>query len=265
MAKKSEPQKASPKSLDVSELMRDNDQPNFLNQMQEDFKKMMIDKQVLQKCIETFLDEIIDQLTLGIIFDLHRKFKTKAYCLEVKENEEEADAEQSEELPLSPVKSSPQKCVCPNCAQQVAALRFARHLAKCMGLSNNSRSSRNASRRAATNKEKGASSSSSYSANSDDDNDEDWNPRMNRKKDKSFSPKKKGTPKRSSEPDLAEAINTDTGETDEAKNLRHTRSNSSSPDSLSGSGNITPKKRDKFKKMGKGKERSSASTSLKFD
>ena len=64
-----------------------------------------------------------------------------------------------------PVKK-PQECVCPNCARTLAAIRFAPHLEKCMGMGRNS--SRIASKRLL----RGQAGDGEY--NDDNDVDYDW-------------------------------------------------------------------------------------------
>ncbi|ENN72043.1 SAGA-associated factor 11 homolog [Dendroctonus ponderosae] len=263
---------------ELNELVEQDENPNLFEHLYEDFQEMMKNKQVLKGCVESFFDNAVDEATLGIIFDVHRKFKTNAYCLEVHQLGEEDETSKNEAFQQASVKNC-QKFNCPNCERTVAPLNFARHLAKCMGIRSDSRSSRTATRRAVTIKDKEDTSSYGNFA-SDDDDDEDWSTRKStKKKDKNGGKKGRGTPKKNVElQEYADATNVDIeGSYDEVTNLRYmmdngrrsfgfdlqdSRSNSSSP--TDGTGSYTPsKKRDKAKKKNKGK--GSPSTSLSFD
>lgn len=46
-----------------------------------DFHDIVSDKQVLRRTTEKFLNNMIDQITLGIIFDEHRKAKINGFDL----------------------------------------------------------------------------------------------------------------------------------------------------------------------------------------
>ncbi|XP_050296452.1 SAGA-associated factor 11 homolog [Anthonomus grandis grandis] len=264
--------------LNLEDLVDREEDPGLFDHLEQDFKDLLSNKQVLQNSVEKFLNNLFDEITLGLIFDLHRKYKTRAYG-PVTENGDDDDEHKQIVFPThNPVKNN-QKCICPNCEKIVAPLRFARHLAQCMGVSDTSRPSRHATRRAATNKDKG--DPSAYAGvPSDDDDDEDWNSRRNnKKKDKNGGKKNRGTPKKNAEQEVVDPINVDVeGGFDEVPNLRYmidqdrrsyssdlheARSSSSSP--VEGVGCLTPpKRRDKSKKK-KRKERGSPGTSLSFD
>lgn len=117
---------------ELDELVEEDQNPNLFEHLTEDFQEMMKNKQVLRGCVESFFDNAVDEATLGIIFDVHRKFKTKAYCLEVNQLGEEDETSKNDAFQQASVKNS-QKFNCPNCERTVAPLNFARHLAKCMG------------------------------------------------------------------------------------------------------------------------------------
>lgn len=259
--------------LQVSDLIDHDENTDLFENLSEDFQEMMSDKLVLRNCIDKFIENLIDQFTLGIIFDLHRKYKINAYCLEVEDSDDDDDdSSESDVFQQVNIKKN-QDCVCPNCDRAVGASRFAPHLETCMGMGRVSRSSRNASRRVANNKDK--NDTSSYGGiPSDDDDDVDWNSserKRNRKKDKNGGKKNRGTPKKNLEPEPVEPLNVDIEGDDEELtilrdmlHLQDRRPNSASPAEGSGTSN-TPKKRDKSKKKNKTKDRSSPSTSMSLD
>lgn len=117
---------------DLDGLVEQDTRPNLFQRLTEDFQDMMSNKQVLRSCIEKFVDNLVDEFTLGVVFDLHRKFKTNAYCMEIQDDGEEDDPNKVEVLQQASVKNY-QKFSCPNCDRTVAPLGFARHLSKCMG------------------------------------------------------------------------------------------------------------------------------------
>lgn len=48
----------------------------------KEFHEIVSNKEVLSTATEKFLNNIIDEITLGIIFDLHRKYKTDSFSLD---------------------------------------------------------------------------------------------------------------------------------------------------------------------------------------
>ncbi|CAH1982416.1 unnamed protein product [Acanthoscelides obtectus] len=175
-------------------------QNKSLNQLASDLHELVSNKQDLRSAVEHFFDQLVDEFTLGIIFDVHRKFKTNAYDLDLENgaggNGTGIDEDEDEEEAPA--------CICPNCNRAVAASRFASHLEKCMGI--RTRSLRNASRRTDNN-------SSGHNDNgglnrettafasgipSDDDGDPDWSSadRRKKKKQKNGGKKGRGTPKK---------------------------------------------------------------------
>lgn len=162
----------------------------LFNNLAKDFHELVSNQQALRTSVENFLNNIIDELTLGIIFDLHRKYKTNAYDLDVDESCDEGYAD-LESLSQHKLKK-PQDCVCPNCDRAVAATHFAPHLEACMGMGRTSRL-RNAARRVASNsKDRENSAYGGIASDDDDDDDADWGSRDRRKKKKD---KKKGSKK----------------------------------------------------------------------
>ena len=112
-------------------------------------------------------DEIVDELVLGVAFDVHRSVKTGLFAILETESptklksamEIDSNLNQTNlgmdvfgqvittQFGVPPLKKQPE-CTCPNCQRNLAASRFAPHLEKCMGMGRNS--SRLASRRLAT-------------------------------------------------------------------------------------------------------------------
>ncbi|KAJ8925767.1 hypothetical protein NQ315_009615 [Exocentrus adspersus] len=236
----------------------------------KDLHELVSNKQALRMSVENFLNSLIDEMTLGIIFDLHRKYKTNAYDLEVDDSCDDDDSGDMDAFSQPNLKKI-QDCNCPNCGRAMATIRFSSHLETCMGMGGRNSRSRNASRRAASNSN---DRDSSYSGiPSDDDDDADWNSgdRRKKKKEKNGGKKNRGTPKKIFEPDLVEPVNIDVeGDDDELTNLRdilhlQDHSNSTSPtDSASSSGSIKKKDKSKSKKSGK-RDRTSPSLNISLE
>lgn len=166
------------------------DQKQLFNSLAKDFHELVSNKQLLRTSVENFLNNLVDEMTLGIIFDLHRKYKTNAYDLEVDDSCEEDDSGDMDIFSQYNLKKI-QDCNCPNCDRAVAATRFAPHLEACMGMGRSR--SRNASRRVANNSN---DRDNSYGGiPSDDDDDVDWNSgdRRKKKKEKNGSKKNRGS------------------------------------------------------------------------
>ncbi|KAF7278507.1 SAGA associated factor 11kDa isoform X2 [Rhynchophorus ferrugineus] len=229
----------------LEEIVDHDEDINLFENLIKDFEEMMSDKEVLQSCIRSFIDNLVKELTLGIIFDLHRKYRTNAYCLEVESGDEE-DSNDGDIFQQPNVKKNQEtRSVCPNCDGAVAASRFATHLDKCMGMSR----LRSSSRRVANNQEKNDNSSNVWDGiPSDDDNDADWSStkkKRNRKKKKDVKKKTRGE-----EDDLTKFS--------DMLHLQDRRSHSMSP-ADGASSSSSPKKRDKTKKRTRGKDSPSSS------
>ncbi|XP_023244752.1 ataxin-7-like protein 3 [Centruroides sculpturatus] len=134
-------------------------------------------------------EDIMDEVILGLCFDVHRAVKLGIFFLD-EPKEDEKKYEIVDEIGLDVFGQVPLKkqieCVCPNCQRSLAASRFAPHLEKCMGMGRNS--SRIASKRIA-NSGKGESDVDDY------DNDSDWNYSSDRKSSK--KKRDKNSPRRS--------------------------------------------------------------------
>lgn len=166
------------------------DQKQLFSSLAKDFHELVSNKQLLRTSVENFLNNLVDEMTLGIIFDLHRKYKTNAYDLEVDDSCEEDDSGDMDIFSQYNLKKN-QDCNCPICERAVVAARFAPHLATCMGMGRINRS-RNASRRVAHNS---TDRDNSYGGiPSDDDDDIDWNSgdRRKKKKEKNGGKKNRG-------------------------------------------------------------------------
>ncbi|CAH1116580.1 unnamed protein product [Phaedon cochleariae] len=244
------------------------DQKQLFSSLSRDFHDLISDKQQLRASLENFLNNLVDEFTLGIIFHLHRKYKTNAYDLDVSDSCDENEPGDIDIFSQHNLKKT-QDCVCPYCDRAVAAPRFAPHLETCMGLGRLGRS-RNAARRVASS----SKDSSNYGGPpTDDEDDADWSTgdRRKKKKDKNCSKKGRGTPKKNYEPEPVDSLNVDVeGEDDELSNLRdilhlQDHSNSTSPaDSASSSGSTKRKDKSKSRKSSK-RDRGSPSPNISLE
>jgi len=129
-------------------------------------------------------DECLDEITLGVAFDIHRSVKTGLFAVI------EPDSPNKKGTPMEvgpsgfatdvfgqvittmvgvPALKKQPECTCPNCQRNLAASRFAPHLEKCMGMGRNS--SRLASRRLATT---GKEANYRETGENEDEDDEEW-------------------------------------------------------------------------------------------
>ena len=152
-------------TVDMPDLFEsDDEQPEETEELQDPFEEAML--------------ELIDEITLGLCFEVHRACKFGTFML----GETDKQAEQQfcliEERGLDVFGQVPTKkqfeCVCPNCNRTIAASRFAPHLEKCMGMGRNS--SRIASRRIAN-----ANAKKDSDNDSEQDDDNDWSYTADRK------------------------------------------------------------------------------------
>lgn len=139
---------------------------------------------LLDQVSASIYDDLVDEIVLGVAFEIHRCVKTG--ILQLLDNFDDTESGSEMPDPKCPVdvfgqvisttsgvpalKKQPE-CVCPNCQRNLAASRFAPHLEKCMGMGRNS--SRLASRRLANNS-KESGSGQTGGAEEDDAEDEDW-------------------------------------------------------------------------------------------
>ncbi|XP_068715784.1 ataxin-7-like protein 3 isoform X1 [Montipora foliosa] len=147
--------------------------------------------------------ELIDEVIVGLCFDIHRSIKRGVYSVLEQSDEhmrkqfEVVECEGLDVFGQVPLKKQVE-CICPNCQRNLAANRFAPHLEKCMGMGRNS--SRLASRRLAT-------TGKLMDGEDEDDNyfDDDWTwnsdrkPGKKNKKDRGNSPRRAKAPRRNGE------------------------------------------------------------------
>ncbi|CAH1241904.1 ATXN7L3 [Branchiostoma lanceolatum] len=136
------------------------------------------------------LTELVDDVILGLCFDVHRSCKMGTFFVDDVDPAELKEFEIVDQVGLDifgqPVSSKKQyECECPNCGRTISANRFAPHLEKCMGMGRNS--SRIASKR--------LQNSGKCESEGDDDDDNDWT--YGEKKKKKKSDKKANSPRQS--------------------------------------------------------------------
>lgn len=146
-----------------------------MNDLNNKFFEIMQNENNAEEAANFIYDSVLDDVTLGFIFEFHHGLKTGLTDLieGEKEDEEPFKAVESSECDVfgfSILKKTPDSnCSCPNCERPVSATRFAPHLEKCMGMGRNS--SRIASRRIASNSREPTSYAGLLS---DDEDDADW-------------------------------------------------------------------------------------------
>ncbi|XP_014666906.1 PREDICTED: ataxin-7-like protein 3 [Priapulus caudatus] len=123
--------------------------------------------------------EILDEVILGLAFEIHRSVKLGTFFLGDSDPQSLKQFEIQEEKGRDvfgklPMKNKNYDCVCPNCSRNLAASRFAPHLEKCMGMGRNS--SRLASKRIAN-----SGKNDSDNDENDNDRDDDWSYRADKK------------------------------------------------------------------------------------
>ncbi|XP_041371972.1 ataxin-7-like protein 3 isoform X4 [Gigantopelta aegis] len=129
------------------------------------------DNSVTEESCKEVMMELIDEVTLGLCFEVHRSARIGTLFL----GDSDPVSEKNHEVITRPgvdvfgqVPTKKQfECVCPHCQRHLAASRFAPHLEKCMGMGRNS--SRIASRRIAHNTKRDSDDSAA-----EDDNDNEW-------------------------------------------------------------------------------------------
>ncbi|KAG8036753.1 hypothetical protein G9C98_004075 [Cotesia typhae] len=163
-----------------------------VQELDRSFLEFMSKTDNVDLAIKEIYDDLLDEVLMGFVFDVHRTIKTGSSDVEegIPDDESYAivDSPGLDVFGQHPIKKT-QECNCPNCDRGVAACRFATHLEKCMGMGRNS--SRIASRRIA-NSSKDMSNFSGII--SDDDDDADWsvaNDKRKRRKDRNGIKKSK--------------------------------------------------------------------------
>ncbi|XP_030766807.1 SAGA-associated factor 11 homolog [Sitophilus oryzae] len=243
----------------LENLIEHTNNHSIYRNLSKDFQDMMNDKQTLRSCIDSFLNHRMDELTLGVIFDMHRKYKTNVFYLEIDSSDEKNKDDYNNQLDTL-------DCICPTCQKPISSIgysiyTFTTHLDKCMGFNSKaarrSRSLRS-SLRVTNDKEK--NHNSLYSEITTSDNEDDAHSSTGNKKKryrKKKEVKKKGKEEGKSEKNKVEVVVEDE---DEYMKLQHLlefpdkclENTSSSSKGVSAS--KTPKKRDKSKKKSRGKD-----------
>lgn len=156
------------------------------------FQELMSDPENVNEAANFLVDDLIDEMTIGVVFEVHRSAKLGVLDPEADMSGEDPSKFKIVEDPGLDVFGQPpvikkfQDCVCPSCNRGLAASRFAPHLEKCMGMGRNS--SRIASRRIANN------SKETSSAMASEDEDDEWTiggDRRRKKRDRSNGNAKK--------------------------------------------------------------------------
>ncbi|XP_064597222.1 ataxin-7-like protein 3 [Liolophura sinensis] len=142
------------------------------------------------------MNELIDEVSLGLCFEVHRSCKMGTLFLDETDPQSERQHAIVDKQGVDVFGHVPSKkqfeCVCPNCQRNLAASRFAPHLEKCMGMGRNS--SRIASRRIANVGKRDSDDSG------DDDNDSDWSGHTEKKPEHAKVRKLKRQDRRSDSP-----------------------------------------------------------------
>ncbi|XP_017773578.1 PREDICTED: SAGA-associated factor 11 homolog isoform X2 [Nicrophorus vespilloides] len=247
------------------------DEPQQAFTHDDDFHDIVNDKDTLRRATERFLVNMIDELTLGIIFDTHRKYKTRAFDLDGDGSPcNDIGNDTSVDIFGQHNMKKTQECECPNCDRAVVAARFAPHLEACLGMGRSR--SRNASRRIANNNSNNNNKdrdSNMYSELPSDDEFDDSGDKRRKKKHRNGNKKGKGTPKKLiSETEPIETTTVDIeGDEDgdvSLKDFLQDNSNHSSPVDVSAPAtpNSNKSKKDKNKNKKNKRDRTSPSTSL---
>lgn len=158
---------------------------------------------VKENVLDEYMMELIDEVTCGLCFEIHRSCKKGFFFLD------ESDAESLKQFQIvnkkgldvfgqSPSNKKQIECSCPNCHRNLAASRFAPHLEKCMGMGRIS--SRIASRRIASSGNQCIKKESDRDSNdSDEDGDTIYRPDKKSKRSKKEKSKKRKKSKHSAE------------------------------------------------------------------
>lgn len=150
----------------------------------KEFHDLVSDKENFAHITEKFLHNLIDDITLGVIFDIHRKFKTNGFCLDVDDfSTSEIKILNKDNFGQHKIKKNKETCKCPQCGRAFGASKIAGHLAQCMGLR---KARSNSSRRASAINNKESENPEPLATNNNDDNDDDldWSPGMKKKEKK---------------------------------------------------------------------------------
>lgn len=136
------------------------------------------DPQSLDEATNYVYDTVLDDAVMGVLLEIHHLARTGnlAALDGVTSDDDEASSSrtivelENHDIFGVPIGKKPMDCCCPNCDRTVAAVRFAPHLEKCMGMGRSS--ARIASRRiTAANAASSSSASSSRSQTNQENKD----------------------------------------------------------------------------------------------
>ncbi|KAK3913644.1 Ataxin-7-like protein 3 [Frankliniella fusca] len=173
--------------------MLSSEEMDALESINRRFQELMSDPEILNEAANFLVEDLIDEMTIGVVFEVHRSAKLGVLDPEADMSGEDISKFKIVDDPGLDVFGQPpvikkfQDCICPSCNRGLAASRFAPHLEKCMGMGRNS--SRIASRRIANN-------SKETSAAMSEDEDDEWTiggDRRKKKRDRSNGNTKKPT------------------------------------------------------------------------
>ncbi|XP_015788667.1 ataxin-7-like protein 3 isoform X1 [Tetranychus urticae] len=134
------------------------------------------DDSVMSNIVLTIYNDILDEILLGVCFEIHRASKLGFLFIDESSPKEDEKYVIIDERGLDIFGQAHTQmkkqfdCTCPNCQRSLAASRFAPHLEKCMGMGRNS--SRIASKRIASSTGK---TNDSDGEECDNSGDTDWN------------------------------------------------------------------------------------------
>lgn len=103
----------------------------------DEFKRLMRDEANIEAGANYLFDSLLDEIILGVGFEVHRSIKT-GIAVAVEGEPEDNKQFKIGDNPNVDIFGSSNAikvayCTCPNCERPVAAARFAPHLEKCMG------------------------------------------------------------------------------------------------------------------------------------
>lgn len=103
-----------------------------------EFNEYMRDTSNIEIAANYLFDSLLDDIILGIVFEVHHAIKTgTSEAIDGKpEDTKPFSMADLPDLDVFGTGGNPKKaidCTCPNCDRLVAASRFAPHLEKCMG------------------------------------------------------------------------------------------------------------------------------------
>nr|XP_014341725.1 PREDICTED: ataxin-7-like protein 3 isoform X1 [Latimeria chalumnae] len=157
-----------------------------------------LDNSKLEAIAHELYTDLIEDVCLGLCFDVHRAVKCGYFFLDETDPDSMKDFEIVDQPGVDVFGQvynqwKNKECVCPNCNRSIAASRFAPHLEKCLGMGRNS--SRIANRRIASSNN--MNKSESDQEDNDDINDNDWSYGSEKKAKKRKSDKNPNSPRRS--------------------------------------------------------------------